>query len=495
MAFAVRSSIAFRPTDMTVFSTISEAPDDFVLLANSRVEKGFGLILEIAKRCPETSFVALANQADPQRAAELITEAGVFNVHVCKRVDHMPDAYRRAKVVAVPSYRFVETFSRICIEAHRFGKPVLGCNVGNVPNLLRQSGVILEEDAEAWAREIKKLYRDAAYYEERVALANENSKRYSQRNQLAELGRILDFGSSSMLIGVGSGIGNMLHAGPMIRNIATRIGQRVDLVVAEDHAESLFLLANSNYVNSVFALNATITQKHYHTVFLTQSFGPVDVQFTADRVIRSRDWKIFAPGKSSHETIFNLEAAKALLGVDFDDDAKYGHYISDIVADRRQSNFVGIHGGSKGGFWTSKQWPGYSELALRIAQEGFRVASFGIAGEYVPNTEDCTGGSIEEMARRMAGCGYFISNDSGLMNIANALGIPVLTLFGPTEVATRRPLSRSSMVLSAQTDCAPCEVKDRKAFLEGTCTCIRRISVEDVHSAFKTMVARTQAPT
>lgn len=475
---------------MAIIPDISEAPENFVLLVNSRVEKGFGLMLEVAKKCPAIPFVALASQSDPQLAAELARDAGAGNVLVCGRVDHMPDAYRRAKVVAVPSYRFVETFSRTCIEAHRFGKPVIGCNVGNVPNLLQQSGIVLEEDVDAWVHEIKKLYGNPAYYEERVALAHENSQRYSQRNQHAEIGRIVEFGQSSMLIGVGSGIGNMLHVGPMIRNIALRTGRRVDIVVAEDHSRSLFLLFNRKYVNSVFALNSTVTQKHYDTVFLTHSFGGANIRFTADRVLKSRDWQMFAPGKSSHETIFNLEASKALLGIDFDDDAKYGHYISDIAANRRQKNFVGIHGGSKGSFWASKRWSGFPELALRLAGEGYRVGSFGIPQEYVPNTEDCTGGSIEEMALRVAECDYFISNDSGLMNIANALGIPLLALFGPTEVATRRPLSPSSSVLSAQVDCAPCEVKNGKFFKDGSCNCIDLITAEEVYLAFKAMVAQ-----
>ena len=40
----------------------------------------------------------------------------------------------------------------------------------------------------------------------------------------------------------------------------------------------------------------------------------------------------------------------------------------------------------------------------------------------------------------MLDCSHFVSNDSGLMNIANALGIPTLALFAPTNDKTRLPL-------------------------------------------------------
>ncbi len=117
----------------------SEAPlpQDFVLLVNATAVKGYDLILDVAALLPRIPFVCIASQSSVEAAEAVAAERGLANVHVIDRTDDMATLYRAARVVAVPSYQFIETFSRVCIEAHRFGKPVLGSNVGNVPFCLR----------------------------------------------------------------------------------------------------------------------------------------------------------------------------------------------------------------------------------------------------------------------------------------------------------------------------------------------------------------------
>lgn len=476
-------------TDSNNIAELATIPSNFALLVNARPEKGFDLLLQISALCPSIHFVAIASQSSIEAALNAVRRSGMKNVSIIPRTDQINLLYERARVVMVPSYRFLETFSRVCIEAQRYGTPVLGADRGNVPLLLRESGFVLPEDPLAWAEQLRILWANEEAYAAACRAAMENSARYSKAAQLSAFDRVVGGANSSMLIGIGSGVGNMLHLGPMIRNIARHLGNPVDLVVSQDHSDSLFLLQDPNYVNEVHTLHPPILERHYDTVFLTHSFGSARLPFSADRILYSRDWDNFQPGGSLHETIFNLEAAKALLGVDYNPEDILRHYVSDINYDWRDGPVVGIHGGSKPGYWASKRWPGFPELVSRLKERGFRVVSYGTPDEFVEGTEDSTGGTIEQMARDMRICSWFVSNDSGVMNLANALGIPVLSLFAPTDVETRKPLAAHNVALSAARDCAPCEVKNPRSFKDALCNCIASISVDDVLSAFDKMRA------
>lgn len=468
-------------------------PESYALLVNARAEKGFDLVLRVAALCPDIPFVAIASQSARSKALDDVARSGLRNVTIADRTDDMDSLYKGAKVVLVPSYRFLETFSRVCIEAQRHGKPVLGSDRGNVPNLLKDSGTVLPEEPEAWAAQLRRLYDDNAAWRAAAAAALENSARYSKAGQARAFDQVVAAARQPLLVGIGSGIGNMLHTGPMLRNIACRLGRPVDLVVAEDHSETLFLLQRAPWVQTVHTLHGPILNRHYETVFLTHCFGNTQVPFACDRLLRSRDWSRFQPGVSAHETVFNLEAAKALLGIDYDTNDVERHYVGAADHIWTDGPVVGLHGGSKPGYWASKRWPGFPELATRLKERGFRVASFGTPGEWVEGAEDHTGGSVEEMVEKMRICSWFVSNDSGVMNIANALGIPVLSLFAPTDVATRAPLAARNRVVAARGDCVPCEVHNRKAFKSGHCACISRIEVDEVLAAFDDMRARMGA--
>jgi ADP-heptose:LPS heptosyltransferase/glycosyltransferase involved in cell wall biosynthesis/tetratricopeptide (TPR) repeat protein len=461
---------------------------NYILLVNAKSDKGFDLIIDVAKAVPQGLFVAIASQSDRTEAEAAVRGAGIGNLRIINHTRRMDIVYSRAKAVAVPSYAFVETFSRVCIEAQRFGKPVLGSTIGNVPYLLQRSGIVLPENVRAWADEIRRLYVDEAYYETRCVSARENSLLYSYSSQQAALEGMLSNVTGSILIGVGSGIGNMLHLTPMIRNISRRLDRKIDLVMTEDHTSSLFLLQNDAYVNSVYSVRPEVLRRRYDTVFITHSFGNARLPFNAKRVVYSRDWMTFEPAGPFHETVYNLEATKAVLGIPYDEADILGYYLGNFQYTRRAAGGalrIGVHGGSKDGFWRSKRWPGHAQLAANLIGQGHRVASFGIAEEYVPGTEDQTGGTIAEMVGKMLDLDYFISNDSGLMNIANALGIPVIGLFAPTNGLTRGPIGPDSRWLAITKDCSPCEVTStgRATFQSSNCACIAELPIETVEQA------------
>jgi lipopolysaccharide heptosyltransferase II len=78
------------------------------------------------------------------------------------------------------------------------------------------------------------------------------------------------------------------------------------------------------------------------------------------------------------------------------------------------------------------------------------------------------------------GARFVVSNDSGPMHIAAALGIPVFALFGPANPVRTGPYGKGHKVIREEVPCAPCYRR--------TChdlRCMEKLSVEKVFEAIK----------
>jgi heptosyltransferase II len=94
-------------------------------------------------------------------------------------------------------------------------------------------------------------------------------------------------------------------------------------------------------------------------------------------------------------------------------------------------------------------------------------------------TVDLTGRtSIGALVGVAALADVFLSNDSGAMHVAAALGRPVVALFGPTDEDATRPLGDHD-VLTAPAFCRPCLLRDCPIDHR----CMKRITVDRVAAA------------
>jgi heptosyltransferase II len=127
----------------------------------------------------------------------------------------------------------------------------------------------------------------------------------------------------------------------------------------------------------------------------------------------------------------------------------------------------------------AKRWPYFAELSGRLplpavvlgsAKDG--EASGGINGT------DLTGKtSLDEAIALIAGAKAVVSNDSGLMHVAAALGRPQVALFGSSSPEHTPPASANARVLWLRLECSPCF--ERECPL-GHFRCMREIGVEQV---------------
>ena len=91
--------------------------------------------------------------------------------------------------------------------------------------------------------------------------------------------------------------------------------------------------------------------------------------------------------------------------------------------------------------------------------------------------------NIMAVAALAAHCQLLIANDTGLGHLAAAAGIPVLSLFGPTDPTRYRPLTGKGIVIKKDFQCSPClHVKCKFATGEWS-PCLKAIKVADVRNS------------
>jgi len=137
----------------------------------------------------------------------------------------------------------------------------------------------------------------------------------------------------------------------------------------------------------------------------------------------------------------------------------------------------------------SKRWGGFSELARSLVQQGFAVWIVGgpdekaLAGEIVggdsaaTDIRDLTGRDLRNAVLALAAATVAVSNDSGLLHVAAALGTPSIGIFGPTSPWHWAPLNPLAGVVEAATQlpCRPCH--------KPTCALGHHRCMRDIHAA------------
>ena len=157
-----------------------------------------------------------------------------------------------------------------------------------------------------------------------------------------------------------------------------------------------------------------------------------------------------------------------------------------------------------GARWLNKRWPveSYAELVrlLAPANAGFHFAVLGgeddrPLGEVIARAEptrclDLTGRlSLPEMVEWIRLSELMVSNDTGPMHVADALGTPVVALLGPTEPRRTGPYGQLDHVLQLNLPCVPC-LKARCGYAKPF-ECLRAIPPATVFDAVQRRLAST----
>lgn len=124
-------------------------------------------------------------------------------------------------------------------------------------------------------------------------------------------------------------------------------------------------------------------------------------------------------------------------------------------------------------FGPAKQWPieHYATVANEMINQGYQVWLFGSAKDQITtesikalvdnknkkSTFNLAGKtSLIEAVDLLASCKTIVSNDSGLMHIAAAVGCHVIGVYGSTSPQYTPPLASKVDIVSIDIECGPC---------------------------------------
>jgi heptosyltransferase-2 len=143
----------------------------------------------------------------------------------------------------------------------------------------------------------------------------------------------------------------------------------------------------------------------------------------------------------------------------------------------------------------AKQWPVayWAELAVRLREAGRPVWLLGsqkdrataqqivqLAGEPAGIINLCGKTELVDAVDLLSTCSAAVSNDSGLMHVAAAVGIPVVGIYGSSTPEYTPPLTDKAEVLYLGLGCSPCF---KRVCPQGHTNCLAQLTVEQAMAA------------
>jgi lipopolysaccharide heptosyltransferase II len=170
---------------------------------------------------------------------------------------------------------------------------------------------------------------------------------------------------------------------------------------------------------------------------------------------------------------------------------------------------VGLFPGSNA---PARRWPAerFGAVARRLGSDGLRVVVMGAPQERSITREVCAAapGAIDAagatdlpgLAALLSMCQLVVTNDTGPMHLAGAVGTPTVTLWGPSDPAEVCPVGgRDVRVTGAPLPCKPCFRNACPRSGSGTILpeaheeCMRLITEEEVLAAARGLLQDTPA--
>jgi heptosyltransferase II len=134
----------------------------------------------------------------------------------------------------------------------------------------------------------------------------------------------------------------------------------------------------------------------------------------------------------------------------------------------------------------AKRWPYFRELAARLDMQ---VVVLGAASdkeqaEGIPGLNLAGQTTLDEAIDLIAGADWVVTNDSGLMHVAAAMGTRQVALFGSSSPEHTPPQSAAARVVWLKVDCSPCF---QRVCPLGHFKCMNDLSVDRVLEEIKSL--------
>lgn len=188
--FGRSPTIVRLPVRLEEFVPDDWHPEALTMLNPRHKKKGLDIVLALADRHEDIPFQVAGSLYDGADETALRERE---NVTYLGWVDEMRDVYRNTKLLLIPS-RYQEGGPRIIAEAFANGIPVVGSDLGGIPDYVGNAGALVGEyeDVSAWEAAVRPLLDDGDRYEKVSRRARERSQLFDLNDRVREFESVLE---------------------------------------------------------------------------------------------------------------------------------------------------------------------------------------------------------------------------------------------------------------------------------------------------------------
>lgn len=266
-----------------------------------------------------------------------------------------------------------------------------------------------------------------------------------------------------------------------------------DLFISNSLAAEVISLPETNDVKTQWTAAQDLKTRSFDLGFLlTNSFGSAFLFYLARipkrwgygtdgrSVLLTKSVALKGRDASRHQVFYYLDLLHNLGLKTVPPEIKLGVPAGKIQAARNRLVSMGLDPGKPlviicpgASYGPAKRWPASSFgrlasllqenkeaeiLVIGSADEAEIAATVASSMEKKPAvlTGETT---LADLVGLISQASLFVSNDTGPMHMANALGVPVVAIFGPTDPAVTGPFQKPSVCLKKEVPCWPCSYR------------------------------------
>jgi len=355
-----------------------------------------------------------------------------------------------------------------------------------------------------------------------------------------------------ILLSCYTGLGNFILKTPLIKEIDSKLGRssQIDLLMgspwgAEKVLEYsdlissiLWLPQNDSWLHKV-AFFLKLRKQNYDFVFLPFDSTPGFVLLLSIFFLRSSSiiahvnvyqptgrqllknaiysslfnnlrWVPVLHGR--HEIDLNIDLLDSIsydLYSEYRDRHTFVTYNKEEIIDGLPINYIVLQPSARNGVPTPKKWPLVSyEALINIFENTYPDMYFVLVGDSgdldainnsTISTKSCVINMIgktnfSQLCNIIDSAMVVVANDSGVMHVANAIGTPLIALYGPSDHTRTAPLGDKSIMLFSRNDCL-CRLyafrsgEDDTLDYFGNDYCMHNIKPEDVYDSIIKLIS------
>ncbi len=310
-------------------------------------------------------------------------------------------------------------------------------------------------------------------------------------------------GAPALLV-LGAGIGDVLRSSPLIR-VLTGLGYDVDVLVEEDYHGCSSLLEGAPGVRRLFRCTSAWAENHGPPEGDLRQLEKAEYEIAVyslstagSSLVKARRQVFFSwAGIVPHGNIYGIEKSAREIGWQGPVPppvAVSSGRVFDLPPDT-----VVLHPGCKPD-WPWKRWHGFEGLAELLPEVAVIGSAhdrdnaktyFGRPFRWPAHVRDFTGRlSLRDTAALISQCRAVVSNDSGMMHLAAALGVPTFGVFGITSPEREAPRLANVFPITKRLPCAPAcrATPGHRTNCERNLECLRTLTPEEVLAQVEAIV-------